>query len=286
MFAYHKVSSGEHLSALLFDNAVNEGFWCRFQDKHLIATGRARDFRFFFQEAIALNLTRRLILAAEAAKESLDPSESGFLSLLSPSVERWGLRNLDHRGQLARLVTASVVAANHRISDTLRRRCLSWAEKHHRGCYMCGEMLNFNLGSGVPTHSDITLDHLWPQAYGGDSIEENILPACRSCNSEKKQDYPSWAGCNVHTLNIPAQPSEEALKQVGKHFRFALYNRAAKSLANRNQLTLRQAYIKLGKWTNTPWLIDEDEIGDFFNIANYDPTRTDYGNLLLQQHPS
>ena len=204
MFDYTKTSDGEYLCSYLFTRLVDSGFWNRFQSKHLLPTGRPAEFRTFFQQGLALNLVRRLILAGEQARHYLDPSEPGFLSYLDPFIDKWGLRNIDGRGQLVRLVRGSVVASNHAISESLRQHLLQWARSEHRHCYMCGSILNFSVRPGVPQYNDITLDHLWPQAYGGDSVEDNILPACRSCNHEKKQDYPSWAGCNVHTLHRPA----------------------------------------------------------------------------------
>ena len=30
-----------------------------------------------------------------------------------------------------------------------------------------------------------TADHIWPRALGGDTIQQNLLPACPSCNSAK-----------------------------------------------------------------------------------------------------
>ncbi len=35
------------------------------------------------------------------------------------------------------------------------------------------------------THEKLTGDHLIPRSKGGESIPENIVPACSACNSEK-----------------------------------------------------------------------------------------------------
>ena len=274
-------SPGEQLCALLYYSAIDPDFWSRFESKHLIATGRSTEFREFFQESIALNLTRRLILAGESAKAYSDPLEPGFLDYISPAINRWGLQTLNQRGRLARLVKESVIASNHGISRTLRTSMIGWSKTKHPMCYMCGVQLNQHLQSENPRFDDITLDHIWPQAYGGDSIEENLLPACRACNSDKKQDYPTWAGCDIHTLIIGDRPSEEALRSVGGRFKFALHNRAVRRLANRDGISLRRSYVRIGCWTTEPWLLDEEEIGDFFNLENYQPERISYAKLFL-----
>src|SRR5690348_5809536 len=119
MFAHRIMTDGEQLCRLLHDNVVASEFWIRFQDRHLCNTGRSEGFRQFFQELLAINLTRRLILAAEYAKQFVNAEDAGFLAYLDPSIESWGLRRLNANGQLARLVRRSVIAANHSISMTL-----------------------------------------------------------------------------------------------------------------------------------------------------------------------
>jgi hypothetical protein len=138
-------SPGEHLCALLYSRAIDPDFWSRFENKHLIATGRSAELRAFFQESIALNLTRRLILAGESAKAYYDPMDSGFLDCISPAVNRWGLQMLNQNGGLARLVKESVIASNHGISKTLRKRMIAWSKSKHPTCYMCGVQLNQHL---------------------------------------------------------------------------------------------------------------------------------------------
>jgi hypothetical protein len=140
--------------------------------------------------------------------------------------------------------------------------------------------ISSNLGVTL-TFDDITLDHIWPQAYGGDSTENNLLPACRSCNSDKKQDYPTWAGCDIHSLVIGDRPSEEALRSVGGRFKFALHNRAVRRFANREGISLRKSYLRVGSWTTEPWILDQEEIGDFFNLENYQTERIPHERLLL-----
>ena len=40
---------------------------------------------------------------------------------------------------------------------------------------------------------DITMDHIVPLAQGGRSSRDNLVPACKSCNSKKKNMMPiAW----------------------------------------------------------------------------------------------
>lgn len=57
-----------------------------------------------------------------------------------------------------------------------------WLEQVSRGiCHYCGNQF---------PASEITMDHVVPIARGGRSNPGNIVPACRSCNRDKKLSMP------------------------------------------------------------------------------------------------
>ena len=268
MFTYLKTSSGEYLCSELFERLVDTAVWDRLENRHLHTTGRSSSFRLFFQEALALNMTRRLILFAEHLTKNANADDPHFLVLLKTAISRLGLMELDRQGKISRLTQSALINSRHSISPTLRRQMFDWGRRKHQGCYMCGRTLSFDsVDEGGDGYA--TLDHLWPQAYGGDSVIENLLPACGKCNSQKKQDYASWAGCNIHTLMIGMNPSGGALKSVGQHFQYALYNRGITEYANRNKCLLKDSYISHGAWRPVVGVINEDDVGDFFNLFNH-----------------
>ena len=58
---------------------------------------------------------------------------------------------------------------------------LTYTIKGRDRCYYCGRKL---------TDKNITLDHIYPRSLGGPSIPQNLLPTCKSCNSEKENMTP------------------------------------------------------------------------------------------------
>ncbi|MGC9141467.1 MAG: HNH endonuclease [Caldimicrobium sp.] len=57
-----------------------------------------------------------------------------------------------------------------------------WRRKVERGiCYYCGRRVS---------PEDLTMDHKIPLSRGGLSTRENIVPACKECNSKKKNLSP------------------------------------------------------------------------------------------------
>jgi hypothetical protein len=51
------------------------------------------------------------------------------------------------------------------------------------------------------SHDDLTLDHVYPKSKGGKTHWDNLVTACRRCNSRKGDFSPEEAG-----LNLPRKP--------------------------------------------------------------------------------
>jgi len=62
------------------------------------------------------------------------------------------------------------------------RKSQWWKRKRSGGaCYFCGRK--------VPP-KELTMDHIVPLIRGGKSAKGNLVPACKECNSKKKQMLP------------------------------------------------------------------------------------------------
>ncbi len=62
------------------------------------------------------------------------------------------------------------------------RKTQWWKRKCSEGrCYYCGR--------NVPP-KELTMDHIVPVIRGGKSTKNNIVPACKECNSKKKHSIP------------------------------------------------------------------------------------------------
>jgi len=57
-----------------------------------------------------------------------------------------------------------------------------WKRRCAKGqCHYCGRR--------IPA-AELTMDHIVPIARGGRSTKGNVVPACKSCNTKKKQLLP------------------------------------------------------------------------------------------------
>jgi hypothetical protein len=159
----------------------------------------------------------------------------------------------------------AVLAAIAPVPKSTEKRVRAWAASSHPYCYICGTNLDFDSTGEINCY---TLEHIWPRAYGGDSIEENFLPACESCNSKKKRHFATWVMPAVQSLLLGISPSSQRLEEIEGSYKFSLHYRAAQQLAIDKRLTMKNAFLEIGPWTDVR-LRDNDDVADFFNLANH-----------------
>ena len=111
--------------------------------------------------------------------------------VLNEYNKRWYDKNKDHVRELARQHTKTEKgkaccqryntkrrARNRSIISTLTyKEWLDILKKSDYRCIYCGKKLIDSF--------DTTRDHIIPISKDGNNIQENVVPACRSCNSKK-----------------------------------------------------------------------------------------------------
>lgn len=69
--------------------------------------------------------------------------------------------------------------------------------------------------SDFKTH-ELTFDHVIPRSRGGRTSWDNIVAACRSCNTQKGSKMPHEVG--MYPMREPMQPSVHELQGHGRRF--------------------------------------------------------------------
>ncbi|MCB1143769.1 MAG: HNH endonuclease [Leptospiraceae bacterium] len=78
-------------------------------------------------------------------------------------------------------VSEEEINRERRIAKELKKTAW-WKKKRSSGiCHYCQKKFPVE---------DLTMDHLIPLVRGGKSIKQNLIPACKKCNSEKKNMLP------------------------------------------------------------------------------------------------
>jgi hypothetical protein len=118
------------------------------------------------------------------------------------------------------------------IAKNIQRDC-------GNNCYLCGCKL---VKASGHAHSS-TVDHIWPQLFAGESLEDNLLVACKDCN-QKKAHAITWAWGPIHHTYELASASVRPTWQVRLSLGLARLMRTA--TAGSRLLTLKQAALQLG----------------------------------------
>jgi 5-methylcytosine-specific restriction endonuclease McrA len=185
----------------------------------------------------------------------------------------------EQRNRLVRLVREACESSDRPISAGTRQ--LAWPRGNSDRCYMCSALLTLHRRHFVDANGkNANLDHIWPSSLGGNSIPENLLLACQACNNAKKH-LLTWESGHAHSLIYTMGfETHDFYSRVPRLEKILIHRRAAFVLACRERLTLRDAFQKLGGYSELQ-VIDSSDTWDFFNVENHSQG---LGELLW--HPS
>lgn len=252
-------TNGEHFARYLFDRhlgGAGADGWHGIADV-LQATNRSSEWIEALQQMAQLQLARRLIQAGARLLEmhSTGNAERETKQMILETMPI----HYDDVSDIYQRLAPAIRSQNSRIGNGARREITAFAEREMRECYLCGIEMNFGTGD----HNEFTIDHVWPRAYGGDSSPENLLGACRTCNSVKA-DTPAWAMYPVQSMIAGRRLS--ATQDLPREIRLAVRARHAARLSRSASISLRDSYIRLGSLQSS-MTSDNTTAADFFALA-------------------
>lgn len=230
-------------------------------------TGRHSALVDFYRQITAVGLTGRLVAAGKSLQKTLTLYEPTFKREFSILLRDYVGIPTRLQDEAYRVAFRAVEASLEKVKDSTLNQIRTFAMRTHPNCYMCGAVMDF---IDENNHVYYTCEHIWPQAYGGNGIVENLLPACYSCNNLKKQHFATWVMPAVQSLVLGLSPAESKLQEIDGSFKFALHYRAAQELAIKQRVTLKDAFLRLGPWQDVR-VRDENDIVDVFNLENHAP---------------
>ena len=256
-------TDGQQLARYLLDHHLDgQGQRWSGLGSALLASNRGGDWIEAFREMASLQLARRLISAGVALIEHqgtpADEAEIKAEAKIKHMIGETMVVHYRSAGDIYERLMPAIRSARGRVNNSTRQSVEAFAKREMPYCYLCGTALDFL----AKDHGAFTLDHVWPRAYGGNSHFENLLGACQSCN-QQKSSAPSWAMYPIQSY--VAGYDGHGLDVMEKKMRFAVQARAAKHLAIREHLSLREAYIVLGR-PGRPVVVNGDTAVDLFNL--------------------
>jgi hypothetical protein len=255
-------TAGERLYEFVREHVVTGQPWDNTAVSLTRIGSRATSLAIYCEELVVLQTTARLLKAATKYSATFGLEDPQFrISLKAYVGNYFSIPYGVLETLIMRCVDAST-AASRGIPQGVRNSLTRWAMKQHRHCYSCGMPLDFN---GQDLNLKFTLDHLWPQSFGGDSEDWNLLPACHNCNNWRK-DLVGWMSIGIQAMNLGLDPSDIQLDRLARHYRFALHFNTAREYASRRGIQLKQALIRIGPQDPIPRIRDQDDIADFENL--------------------
>ena len=232
-------SKGEHLASYLHHNFLGYGnrSWVDLS-RILLPSSRADEWVEAFQEMAVLQLSRRLIAAGAAIFSQYD-RESEIIVEREIKDMILNTMTIDYHyvnGIFVRLMPA-IFSSMKDITDGTYHRVRGHASREMAFCYLCGVELNFGTKKA---NDSATVDHVWPKAYGGDPVDENLLVACFRCNNMKTA--PSWAMYHIQSLVVG---HIDKIGELPKWTRLAIRTREARKTAVKEKISLREAFLNL-----------------------------------------
>ncbi|MET3653115.1 HNH endonuclease [Dyella japonica] len=228
----------------------------------------------FFAGAFLLNVfARSLRVGDEVVRRFGDSSETQLArEMRFELLSKLDLAESDLKdgamGRIGDAVIAAVYASDRPISNGLRK--LVKEEFPKPQCYACGKALGWRASAGLPV---VSLDHVWPAAWGGDSVLENLLPACSDCNTSRN-DLIGWQWVSAQAL-VGEHDSGSFLERLPRQYKNSIHLRAVVAYACSARVTLKDAAILIGPVLLEPQKIDERDTTDFFNLVAHDIDRYD-----------
>lgn len=264
LYRFKPVTAGEYLFSYIISNLIGRrGISQIYELDALQIGGRQEELSSYYTGILAANILSRSIKKAKRIVSLINDEREHQKQIVQYFQRTLEIPKSPSGVDLDRLAALTLEAEKKSRKDIISsvRSQFSTIKVHY--CYICGGPV-FERPLG--TQERMQLEHIWPQSFGGDSIAENLLPACATCNGYKS-DMLLWQTAHVHSFTLKPEPSPQELNNIKTTLRIAQHRRKIFEYANANRTTLKDAALMVGS-ANLGDIssIDSDDAVDFFNF--------------------
>jgi len=264
------VTAGEHLFSRLVTYGEKTLLTGRISRQDLVKfSGRGEQFGEYLEGIVLAFAFKRIMKAATGIFQNgtvdVDVGNRRLNSLLKSWFDWLSKEEL---ATLMRDAIRASEASYKKIPNGIKEE-IFFSRSVHECCFCGVRMLPNSDGVFLDNRGEkATLEHIWPSSLGGDSVIENLVPACGACNTEKA-DIFVWEQGLVHDFIYPVDfHNSDFLPKVPIYERLLLQRRAVMFIAQRDKLTLKDALRRVGPY-GAMAAIDQFDTWDFFNIQNH-----------------
>lgn len=239
------------------------------QQKFVRLTGRGAPFGTYLEGSMIAFAFKRIMKASHGIFRDKAVDREICNARLSTILREWfGWLDREDLGVLVRDALRANDASDNPIPKSIETEI--WHKRRIHYCCFCGTTLTADSDSIVRDvqGNKATLEHVWPSSLGGDSVSDNLVPACSRCN-QVKSDLFTWEQGSVHEFIYPIDfHLSDYLPRLPVAQKILLQRRAVIMLAQREKISLKQALLVVGPFGDLKPL-DTDDTWDIFNTQNH-----------------
>lgn len=257
-------TAGERLFAYVAEQALGGPCLSELAETRALRLGgRTADLsQYFFGFACASIFTRLMRKAERVLESERSAPAKVVVQYVERSLEMGLGSERETAARMAALAIDAVHTSHRSIPPSVAQAVGGRRQRLH--CYLCGSLVRKDAADPGEL---LEYEHIWPSSYGGDSVEENLLPACSICN-KAKDDMVLWHTAHISGFCLKPQPSPDEMTRVGRKHKIASYMRTVFDHAVAGKVSLKDAAIKLGPIDMAnQQSIDPDDARDFFNLS-------------------
>lgn len=268
LFGFHPSTQGEFLFQHIARQFIpSEAKNQVYQLSHLQIGNRQDDLAEYYIGVYCFNLMARLVKKAvhliedpAINQEQHQPQMKLYLQTqMEIAIDR---QNKEGINKLISLSLSAAASSKKQVSQSAK--LLVTPKYKPIYCYICDRKLELSTDD---TPTQVQYEHIWPRSFGGDSTPENLLPACALCNHEKGATL-LWQDAHVHSFVLRPSPTTEDLnKKIQYKVKIAMHRRNIFQRACDDQITLKEAALKVGAMGKSIKYKHPDDAVDFFNCT-------------------
>ena len=263
--AFVPTTTGEHLFQVFIRDFFGSSTFSQLQASPLLRIGgRTDEMTEYFIGLSALNLVARILKKAQRVRsdEKEEYHQTTVVAYIQRSLGIPLVSGSDSVDRLASLALKAAADSKKAINDAVKSIVLNGRKE--TSCYICGTLL-LKKNDSLPENR-IEYEHLWPSSFGGNSVAENLLPACGYCNRAKGH-MMLWQSSHISSFVLKPSPSEEEWKMIQRSEKIAKYAQTIFRSACHNKTSLKDAALFIGPVSlSSIYAADEDDAIDFFNF--------------------
>lgn len=261
---FRPTTAGEQLFTYIFNNLIGKKNINQIYELQALQIGgRQEELSSYYIGVLAANILSRCIQKAKRIVKLFDDEKEHQKQIIQYFQRSLEIPRNPSGFNLDRLAALTLQAEEKSKKDIISSVRSQFSNTKFHYCYICGTQIFEN-----PTGSQIRmeLEHIWPLSFGGDSIVENLLPSCPTCN-RLKDKMLLWQNAHIHSFTLKPEPSPSEINNIEIKIRIAQHRKQIFEHANLYKKTLKEAALSIGSVDlQSVMPIDKDDAVDFFNF--------------------